>query len=113
MNNNFKKIFWTSSQDGLIGRYTLPPHITKRTTINLKTINNKKCQKIKLYRSPTTKELKKHSSRPVGGAEMGSWGREDWRQGSGWRTSMVVKQQLVKWAVPHLHADKLGGTAGE
>ena len=53
----------------------MPPLITKRrTTTNLKTKNNQNCQKIKLHGSPTTKELKKkHSSRPVGGPEMGSW----------------------------------------
>ena len=64
----------TSGEDGDIGRYTLPPHTTKRrTTTNLKTKNNQNCQKIELYGSLTTKELKKkHSSRPVGGAEMGS-----------------------------------------
>ena len=40
----------------------------------MKTKNNQNYQKIKLYGSPTTKESKKkHSSRPVGGAEMGSW----------------------------------------
>ena len=45
-------------------------HTTKRRTTNLKTKNNQNCQKIKLYGSPTTKELKKkHSSRPVGRAE--------------------------------------------
>ena len=61
-------------QDGGIGRYTLPPCTTKRrTTTNLKTKNNHNCQKIELYGNLTTKELKKkHSSRPVGGAEMGS-----------------------------------------
>ena len=62
-------------QDGGIGRYTVPPSTTKRrTTTNLKTKNNQKCQKIELYRSPTTKELKeKHSFRLVGGVETGSW----------------------------------------
>ena len=34
-----------------------------------------------LHGSPTTKELKKHSSRLVGGAETGSRGREDMLQG--------------------------------
>ena len=50
------------------------PHTTKRrTTTNLKTKNNQNCQKIKVYGSLTTKEIKKkHSSRPVGGAETGS-----------------------------------------
>ena len=42
---------------------------------------------MKLYGSPTTKELKKkHSSRLVGGAETASWGGEDPWQGGGWRT---------------------------
>ena len=59
---------------GGIGRYTLLPCTTKRmTTTNLKRKYNQNCQKIKLYESPTTKELKKkHSSRPVEGAETGS-----------------------------------------
>ena len=58
----------TSSQDGGIGRYTLPPRTTKRRkTTNLKTKNNQNCQKIELYGSLTTKELKKkHSSILVG-----------------------------------------------
>ena len=80
------------SQDGGIGTYTLPPRTTKRRTItNLKTKNNQNCQKIELYRTVwTTKEIKKkHSSRPVGGAEMGSWGGEDLRRG------LVAKQQMV------------------
>ena len=60
----------------------MPPHTTKRrTTTNLKTKNNQNYQKVELYGSPTTKELKKkHSSRLVGGAEKGSQGREDTRQ---------------------------------
>ena len=67
----------TSGQDGGVGRYTLPPRTTERTTTNLKTKNNQNCQKIKLYGSLTTKELKKHSSRLVGGVDTGNWGRED------------------------------------
>ena len=52
----------------------MPPCTTKRRTTNLKTKNNQNCQKSKLYGSPTTKELKKkHSSRPVRGAETGNW----------------------------------------
>ena len=51
----------------------MPPHTSKKRTTNLKTKNNQNCQKIELYGSPTTKELKKkHSFRPVGGAEMGA-----------------------------------------
>ena len=59
------------------------------------------------------KELKKkHSSRPVGGAETGSPDREDAYQGSGWWLRQL-RQQLADLAVPHLHAHKLGGTNGE
>ena len=82
-------LYWeTSGQDGGVGRYTLTACTTKnRTTTNLKTKNNQNCQKIKLYGSLMTKELKKkHSSVLVGGAEMGSWGREDSQQGGGWWT---------------------------
>ena len=79
----------TSSQDGGVGRYTLPPHtIKRRTTTNLKTKNNHNCQKIELFGSSTTKDLKKkHSSRLEGGVKMGSLGGEDKWQGGGWRTS--------------------------
>ena len=62
------KAFWrTFGKDGGIGKYSLPPCTTKRRTkTNLKTKITSKT--IKLYGSPTTKELKKkHSSRPVGG----------------------------------------------
>ena len=45
----------------------------RRTATNLKTKNNQNSQKIKLYGSLTTKELKKkHSSRLVRGAETSS-----------------------------------------
>ena len=65
----------TSSQDGRLGRYSMPPQTTKRrTTTNLKTKNNQKCQKIEVYGSLTTTELKKkHSSRLVVGMETSSW----------------------------------------
>ena len=77
---NLKETCRTSGQDGGIGRYTLPLHTMKRrTTTNLRKKINQNCQKIELYGSPTTKELKKkHSSRLVGGAETGSQGGEDW-----------------------------------
>ena len=68
----------TSSQDGGIGRYTLLPHVTaKELQLNL---NAQNCQKIKVYASLTTKDLKKpHSSRQVGGMEMWRWA-EWWQQ---------------------------------
>ena len=75
------------SKDEGVGRYILPPRTTKRrTATNLKTKNIHNCQKIELYRSPTTKELKKkHSPRLVGRVEMGSQGGGNSQQGGGWR----------------------------
>ena len=66
----------------------MPPCTNKRrTTTNLKTKNNQNCQRFKLYRSLTTKELKKnHSSRLVGGTEICSQGAEDLWQSDNWRT---------------------------
>ena len=54
----------SSGQDGGIGRNPSLPRTTKRRiTTNLKSINNQKCQKIKLHGTQTTKELKKKSPR--------------------------------------------------
>ena len=62
-------------------------------TTNLKTKNNQNCQKIKLYGSPTTKELKKKHSFTGGKDRDGNPGEEDMQQGgrpggqgSGWWT---------------------------
>ena len=79
----------------------------------------KNCQKIELYGSLTTKELKKkYSSRPVGGEEMGSRVERTLGKAGGpgqarQRLTDQVRQQLVDRAVPHLHADKQGGTTRE
>ena len=63
----------------------MPPCTTKRkTTTNLKTKNNQNCQKIKLYGSPASKELKKK----VGRVETGNQGGEDPWQDSRWRTGV-------------------------
>ena len=90
------EILVTSVQDGGIGTYALIPHTMKRrTTTKLKTKTNQNCQKIKLYGSPTTKELKKkHSYRLVGGAEMGSQDKEDTKQSDrpGWDRRQLVDQ---------------------
>ena len=49
-------------------------HNQKKDNNKFKNKKQPELQKIKLYGNPTTKELKKkHSSRPVGGAETGSW----------------------------------------
>ena len=60
------------SQDRGVGRNVSLPCTTKTITTILKAKNNQNCQKMKLYESPTTKELKKHSSRLVRGVETGS-----------------------------------------
>ena len=54
----------SSSLDGGVGSDPLLLRTTKRrTTTNLKSINNQKHQKIKLHGTRTTKELKKKSTR--------------------------------------------------
>ena len=86
-------------------------------------------QKIELYGSSTTKEIKKkHSSRPVGGAETGSRAeRTCSKVAAGGPSEMVdcgtgqARLQLaypIRWwladpAAPPSHIDKLGGMAGE
>ena len=76
-----------TGQDGGIGRHTVPPRTTKRrSTTILKTKNNQNCQKIELYGSPTTKELKKkHSFRLV----------EGWRQVAGGQRGCTARQWLA------------------
>ena len=68
---HLKTILWTFGQDGGIGRHASPPLTTiKRITTHLKTKYNQNCQKIKLYGSLTTEDLKrKYSSRWVGEVE--------------------------------------------
>ena len=93
---------WHSSQDGGVGRNASLPYTTRRRiTTNLKTINHQKFQKIKLQGTLTTKELKKHSFRLVGGAETGSLGGENPQQGRGphgpggdWLTGKLMTQNL-------------------
>ena len=116
-----KQVRLTSGQDRGIGRYTLPPRTTKRrTTTNLKTKNNYNCQKVKLYGSLTTKELKKkHSSTLVEGRRCAAGWRgllarqqlqDQGRQGSDWQTRRSGSL-WTEWS--HSRADKLGGTTGE
>ena len=65
----------SSSQDGGIGSRnpSLPRTTKRRITTNLKTINNQKCQKIKLHGTPTMKELEKHSTTQVGKSQAAWW----------------------------------------
>ena len=94
----------SSGHDGDIGRNASLPHTTqRRTRTNLKTKNNQNCQIFKLHGRATTLQLKKHSSRLVGGAELGSRGGED----------AQPRRWLMDQLVPHSWADKLGGTIGK
>ena len=83
----------------------MPPLTTKRRTKkNLKTKNNQNCQKIELYGSLTTMELKEETF--IQTSRRGRDGKWGWR-------GLVARQWLEDQAVPYLHADKLGGTSGE
>ena len=71
MSRVLRKQSRSSGHDRDIGRNISLPYTTKRrTTTNLKTKNNQNCQIFKLHGSLTTKELNKHSTRLVEGAEM-------------------------------------------
>ena len=79
------------------------PPTTKRRTTNLNTKPDQNCQKIKLYGSPTTKELKKkHSPRLAGGAETGSQVERTHRKAAAGGAGF-----------PHPCVDKPGRTTGE
>ena len=100
----------------------MPPLTTKRRTrTNLKTKSNQNCQKIEVYGSLTTKEFKKkHSSRLVGGAEIGSWEEKTHSKAAAGGPGQARQQlkdrgrwQLAEVVVPHVHVDKLEGTTGE
>ena len=72
----------------------------KESQLNLKTNKTQNCQKIELYGSPTTKDLKKpNPSRWVGGVDTQRRHRETRRCGVGGEAATVV----VEWAhmVPH------------
>ena len=85
----------TSSQDGSTGKQA-SPHATTGLELDLKTNNTQNHQKIELYGSLTTKDLKKpHSSRRVGGAEM--WRGAERCRHEVWRGEVVAVEQ----AVPH------------
>ena len=65
-----------------------------------------------VYKSDNQGVKEENSSRPVGGAETGSWGGEDTWPGGYWRTRWA-RQRLVNQSVPCSHADKPGVTTGE
>ena len=83
----------------------------KKDNNKFKNKNNQNFQKIELYGSQTTKELKKkHSPRPAGGAETGSWVERTHSEAVAGGAGVATAGRL---GVPHPHADKLGGITGE
>ena len=102
-----------SGQDGGIGRNASLPHTTKRRiTTNLKTVNNQNYQKIKLHGTLTTKELKKkHSSRLVGGVEMGSWAERTCGKVADLSRKVALAKQETKDSKP-LAVKYCGGCKG-
>ena len=112
----------TSSQDGGIGRHTVPPRTTKRKTTNLKTKTNQNCQKNRTVWKSNNQGVKEETfiqtSRRGRDRQPGQSGLaatqladpERWRIVE--RTGQAV-QQLADRAAPHSHIDILGGIAGE
>ena len=71
------------NQDGGVGRHTAPPRKTRTDR-----------ESNRMARGSNTKEIKnKHSSRPGGAAETGSWGREDSRGHGGTETGGVWEER--------------------
>ena len=81
-------ITFTSSQDGGIGRHTLPPRITKtRTTTNLKTKTQRELTENQTVWKSDNQGIKEETFIQTGrrGGD-GQLCREDSQQGSGWWT---------------------------
>ena len=105
-------IVGSSGQDGGLGRNPSLPQTTKRRiTTNLKSINNQKCQKIKLYKTLTTKELKKKSTRTIRlvrtHSEAGQVGLAE--QELGLRADCGLRRELLRWEkTPRLTWESIG-----
>ena len=70
----------------------------KKDNSQFKKKKTQNCQKIELYGSLTTKDLKKKcSSRLVGEAEMGSLGGEDTWQSGSWQTGISHIRIRISW----------------
>ena len=84
----------SSGLDGVACRNASLPHTTKRRiTTHLKTMNNQKCQKIKLHGSPTARELKKQSPRLGRGVD-GRWAAEQRGHEAGRKTAQARQSWL-------------------
>ena len=102
----------TSSQDGGIGRYTVPPHITKRrTTTNLKTKKQPE-----LTENLTVWKLDNQGVKEETFIQTNRRGKDrQWVERTPGKAAAggPAKQQIADWVVPHSCTDKLGGTTGE
>ena len=101
---NYKK--WTTSQGGGEGRYTLPPHTTKRrTTTNFK----------KPHTQPELTENRTVWKCDNQGIKEETFIQTGRRSGDGQlgQRRHVATWQMAEWVVPHLHAKKPGGTTRE
>ena len=99
--------FTTSSQDGGVGRYTLLPHTTKRRTTNLKTKNKPETRK-----QTENRIVWKYNNQRVKEETFIQTGKRGGHWQSGWRRHMV-RRQVAEQTVPHLRADKPGGTTAD
>ena len=87
--------------------------------VTLRLLTQPELTENRMARKSDNKEIKnKHSTRPVGGAEMGSWGGEDLHGRGGTKTGGVWDErgrQSDHWQTlrPHIHADKLRGPDSE
>ena len=74
----------TSSQDGGLGRYTVPPCKTKRRTTNLKTKNNQNCSENRTVWKSDNQGVKEETFTQTGRRDRdGQLGGEDTWQGGG------------------------------
>ena len=107
------KSWRTSNQDGDIGRYTLPPHRTKRrTTTNIKTKKQPELLENRTVWKSNNQGVKEktliQTSRRGRDRQLGWTGLT-----ARWQLEDRGGQRLAKQAVPYLCADKLGGTTRE
>ena len=89
---------YTANQDGGVGRHTMPPRTTRTDGEST-------------ARGSDTKEIQnKHSSRPVGGADMGTGVERTHVAVAGLRLAECgTNGALADPEAPHFHTDKLRG----
>ena len=108
----FKSNKLTFSQDGGVGRHSVPPHTTKRrTTTNLKTKNNQKLPENQTVWKSNNQGVKEETFIQTG-RRRGN--RQPVQTGCAarWWTCQA-RRQLEDQAVPHSCVDKPGETTGK